>query len=306
MKRLTGLALGILSLMAMGGVAHAVDQPARQEGRVWIDSNLLLQLSPNWSITTMPGARVEFARTRETKAGLHFLELFFGPNYTYKTPNLTFKASAWYYYMGYPAVGRNAMAYDAKTDTWPTNCSSTNNITCASNYNFSHNLEVIPAIEYRFGRFSIYDRVIFHNTFYADVYSKATGVTDKSNSDLRWGWGTVLRELFQVRYAVNDRLGVSVADEVFLGIKEDGDTKNLKKADGTSTGYSIPGYWKNGFRSNRIYAGIDYKVTPTFTVAPMYMVETLANPTKSSDITDVSHTLFMVATFAVKLYDDPK
>jgi hypothetical protein len=184
MKRLTGLALGVFSLMAMGGVAHAVDQPARQEGRVWIDTNLLMQLSPNWSITTMPGARVEFARTRETKAGLHFLEFFFGPNYTYKTPNLTFKASAWYYYMGYPSVGRNAMAYDAKTDSWPTTCASTNNVTCASNYNFSHNLEIIPAIEYRFGRFSIYDRMIFHNTFYADVYSKS-GVFSSANVPTR-------------------------------------------------------------------------------------------------------------------------
>jgi hypothetical protein len=306
MKRLTGLALGI-SLMALGGVAQAANAPARQEGRIWIDSNLTLLFSPNWSLTTMPGARVEFARSREDKTGLHFLEFFFGPNYTYKTQNLTIKGSLWYYYMGYPSEGRQTINYSPATDSWPKSCKDLdNNAACDSTYNFSHNLEIIPAIEYRLGRWSFYDRIIFHNTFYADYYNGGTGVTSKSPSDLRWGWGTVLRELVQTRYAVTDRLGVSVADEVFFGIKEDGDTHGLKKLDGTPTGYHPTGYWKNGYRLNRIYAGIDYKVTPTLTVAPMYTLEIMSSPTKGSDVTDVTHTLFMVVTYVVKLFDDKK
>lgn len=303
MKRLTGLAIGIVSLIALGTVAQAANQPARQEGRIWIDSNLTLLFSPNWSLTTMPGARVELARTREDKAGLHFLEFFFGPNYTYKTQNLTIKGSLWYYYMGYPSEGRNTIRYFKDSNTWQATCDSSGAY-CPSNYNFSHNLEIIPTIEYRVGRWSIYDRVIFHNTFYADSYNTANGDTDVGS--LRAGWGTVLRELLQVRYALNDRMGVLLADEVFFGIKEDSDTRKLKKLDGSPAGYLPTGYWKNGYRLNRIYAGIDFKVTPTFTVAPMYTLEVMSSPTNGSDVTDVTHTLFMVATYVVKLFDDPK
>ena len=119
------------------------------------------------------------------------------------------------------------------------------------------------------------------------------------------------RELLQVRYALTDRLGVSVADEVFLGILEDRDTRKLKKVDpvtgnSTPSGYLTPGYWKSGYRLNRIYAGIDYKVTPSFTVAPMYTLELMSSPTKGSDVTDVTHTLFVVVTYVVKLFDDKK
>ena len=106
--------------------------------------------------------------------------------------------------------------------------------------------------------------MIFHNTFYADVYSA---------NDQRWGWGTVIRELLQLRYAVTDRAGVFVSDEIFLGVLEDGDTSGLKKADGSAAGYTPIGYWKQGLRYNRSYLGFDYKVTPNLTVAPSYMIE---------------------------------
>jgi hypothetical protein len=82
----------------------------------------------------------------------------------------------------------------------------------------------------------------------------------------------VLREMLQARYAVTDRLGVLLADEVFFGIAEDSDTSKIAPiADGA--GYKPAGYWKDGFRQNRVYAGIDYKVTPALTVTPMYMLE---------------------------------
>jgi hypothetical protein len=291
MKKLLVLATSIVSLTLLAGVAQATDTPARQEGRVWIDQNFVLAFSPEWSLTTMPGARVEFARSREGKAGMQFLELFFGPNYTYRAGNLTLKGSLWYYYMGYPQRGR------LKEQS---NGSLTCTVPCTSTYNFSHNLEIIPSAEYRWGRWSIYDRVIFHNTFYADAYSTPTPTL--SVSDLRWGWGTVLRELLQGRFAVTDRLGVSLSDEVFLGIIEDGDTHGLKDAKGNQAGYSAPGYWKHGFRANRTYLGIDYKVAPNFTIAPMYMVEVMMNPTDSVDITDIAHTLFVVATVTASTF----
>jgi hypothetical protein len=58
--------------------------------------------------------------------------------------------------------------------------------------------------------------VIFHNTFYADTYS-AEPTLNASVSDQRWGWGTVLRELLQLRFAVTDRTGVFAVDELFIG-----------------------------------------------------------------------------------------
>ena len=293
MKKLIVLGISALALVATAGAVQAADVPTKQEGRVWIDQNFVLAFSPEWSLTTMPGARAEFARSREGKGGLQFLELFFGPNYTYRTGNWTIKGSLWYYYMGYPQRGRT------KDSPTADNCSTkplddTKSLYCTSTYNFSHNLEIIPSAEYRWGRWSIYDRVIFHNTFYADVYS--TPDPTASVADQRLGWGTVLRELLSGRFAISDRLGVSLMDEVFIGIIEDGDTKNVPN------GYTPTGYWKHGFRANRTYLGIDYKVTPNFTIAPMYMVEIGLSPTDSTDVTDIAHTLFMVATITASTF----
>jgi hypothetical protein len=286
MKKLLVLGISTLVFAAVAGSAQAADLPTKQEGRVWIDQNFVLAFSPNWSLTTMPGGRVEFARSREGKAGLQLLELFFGPNYTYKTGNWTIKGSIWYYYMGYPQRGRLKEGNGGLACSTPAIAPSTN---CTSAYNASHNIEIIPAAEYRFGRWSVYDRVILHNTVYADLYNTA---------DQRSGLGTVLRELVQLRFAVNDRLGVSLMDELFFGIHEDGDTSSIAN----NKGYQPLGYWKNGFRANRIYAGIDYKVTPNFTLAPTYMVEFGMSPTDSTDLTDVAHTLFVVATVTASTF----
>jgi hypothetical protein len=294
MKKLVGLGLSTLILAAVAGSAQAADTPTKQEGRVWIDQNFVLAFSPNWSLTTMPGGRVEYARSREGKAGMQLIELFFGPNYTYKTGNWTLKASLWYYYMGYPQRGRMKEQTNGSLACSTAPISPSPN--CTSTYNFSHNLEIIPAAEYRFGRWSVYDRVILHSTFYADVY--ATPTPTLSVSDQRLGLGTVLRELIQLRFAVSDRLGVSLMDELFVGIHEDGDTSGLAN----NKGYQPLGYWKDGFRANRVYAGIDYKVTPNFTLAPMYMVEFGMSPTDSTDLTDVAHTLFVVATITTATF----
>ena len=292
MKKLVILGVSVLALAAVTGAAQAADTPARQEGRVWIDQNFLLAFSPQWSLTVMPGARSEYARSREGAAGLQFIELFFGPNYTYKRGPLTLKGSLWYYYMGYPQRGRMI----EKGDSQVCSAKMTGASNCTSLYNFSHNLEIVPTAEYRWGRWSVYDRIIFHNTFYADVYSTPSGTL--SVADQRLGWGTVLRELLQGRFAVTDRLGVFLMDEVFLGIIEDGDTHSIA----SGGGYKTAGYWKQGFRANRTYLGIDYKVTPNFTITPMYMVEAMMNPTDSTDVTDISHNLFVIATITASTF----
>ena len=90
MKRLSVVAFSLFSLIALSGVARA-DVPAKQEGRVWYDQNLTVAFTPQWSFTVMPGMRFEYARSREDVAGVQFLELFIGPNFTYKLGNLTLK-----------------------------------------------------------------------------------------------------------------------------------------------------------------------------------------------------------------------
>jgi hypothetical protein len=294
MKKLLALSIGVLGLMTVAGVAQA-DQPAKQEGRIWIDQNFVLAFSPEWSWTTMPGGRVEFARSRESKAGFQFIEFFFGPNYTHRWTNFTLKASLWYYYMGYPQ--RDRLAEKAPFDGSVMACSAgVVEDTCkTSTYNFSHNVEVVGSGDYRFGRWSLYDRVILHNTVYADTYAAPTATSTGamlSVDSQRQGWGLVLRELLQVRYGLTDRLGVFLSDEIFVGVKEDSDTSKIKD----QKGYKPTGYWKSGFRANRTYLGIDYKVTPNFTLAPAYMVEVGLSPIDSADVTDVAHNFFMVAT----------
>jgi hypothetical protein len=91
-------------------------------------------------------------------------------------------------------------------------------------------------------------------------------------------------------------------DEVFIGIIEDGDTSKLRDANKQPSGYLATGYWKHGFRANRTYLGIDYKVAPNFTIAPMYMVEVGVNATDSTDVTDIAHTLFVVATITASTF----
>lgn len=309
MKKLLVLGIGVLALTALAGVARAADLPTKQEGRIWVDANMLLKLTPNWSWTTMPGVRDEFYRSREGNAGLQFLEFFFGPDYTYKFGDFTFKGSLWYYYMGYPQRGR------VKEGGSCSGAPIGSTTYCTSLYNASQNIEIVPTLEYRVGRWSIYDRVIFHNTFYADFYN--TPYTDPNNaastlsvSDQRWGWATVMRELLRVRYAINDKLGVFLSDELFVTLLEDGDTSSMvkKNTDGslTHTGYNPMGYWKSGLRYNRTYIGIDYVVTPNLIVAPSYMIEIGLNPVDSTDITDITHTFFMVATMSTSFFEPKK
>jgi hypothetical protein len=297
---LSVVAISLFSLVALSGVALA-DVPAKQEGRIWFDQNLTLAFAPQWSFTVMPGFRTEFARSREDVAGVQFLEFFIGPNFTYKLGNLTLKGSLWYYYMGYPTRGRQALQASTNYTTLGCNNAALGTASvCTPTYNFSHNLEIIPAAEYRVGRWSFYDRIIFHNTFYADAYN--TDMPNLSVGSQRAGWGTVLREMLQARYALTDRLGILLADEVFFGIAEDSDTSKIAGGGG----YKVTGYWKDGFRQNRIYLGIDYKVTPALTVTPMYMLEIDADRLNSSDVSDVSHNLFIIATYVAKMYEDKK
>jgi len=56
---------------------------------------------------------------------------------------------------------------------------------------------------------------------------------------------------------------------------------------------------------NRVYVGIDYKITPVLTVTPMYMFETTVSPTDSTDVTANGHYLFVTLSYLLKLFPDP-
>jgi hypothetical protein len=280
--RLIGASV-VLGLLATAQVAQAADAHAEEEGRTWFYGAFTAALTPNWSFTVMQGLRYELARWDAAKDSVgnapetrqfYMTETFAGPNYTRKMGNLTLRGSLWYYYIGYPQ--RKEAKLGQPDDK----------------YNYSSNIEVIPMAEYRIGRFTIMDRVIFHNTIFADAY--------QTNSE-RWGFGTVLRELLQVRFAATDRLGILVGDEPFFGIHEDGQTSKL------AGGYSPLGYWKDGFRLNRVYLGVDYKITPSLTVTPMYMFETTVSATDSTDVTANGHYLFVTLSYLLKLFpESPK
>lgn len=300
MKRLTVLGIGLAALAAMASSAHAADTRAKQEGRVWIYSPLVLAFSPNWSLTSMPGGRAEFWRTRETKGGFHFLDYFIGPNYTYKVGDFTLKVSLWYYYMGYPGRGRVLENGNCSVDPNLNPDGTPASTNCVSTYNFSHNIDLIPTVEYRTGNFSISNRIIFHNTVYADVYSNTYTAANLSVEDQRLGWGTVLREMLQVRYAATEKMGLLLADEPFFGIIKDSDTSKMAN----NAGYKGADYWKTGYRLNRTYVGIDYKVTPALTITPMYLLEVMSSPIDGSDVTDVSHTLYVTVAYVAKLFGD--
>jgi hypothetical protein len=81
---------------------------------------------------------------------------------------------------------------------------------------------------------------------------------------------------------------------------EDGDTSKING----QKGYKPTGYWKSGFRSNRVYLGFDYKVAPNFTIAPMYMVDVTTKATDSTDVTDIAHNLFIVATVTASTFSN--
>jgi hypothetical protein len=282
MKKHAWATLALVAAMAMGTTARAADVAAEQDARLWFYGNYTAAFTPNWSFTVMPGVRFELARWG--KDGLpeakynYMYELFAGPNYLRRFGDLTVKGSVWYYYTGYP-LRKEAISATATDDK----------------YYASHHVEVIPSVDYKIGRFSIMDRVILHNTVYSD-YSAYTTSSQKN------GYGLVLRELVQARFAINDRLGISVGDEPFFGLIEDSGTKNLVDANGAKIGYHPYGYWRQGLRLNRIYLGVDYKVLPTLLVSPMYVFETNMNPKDSYDVASNAHYLFVTFSFVHRLF----
>jgi hypothetical protein len=214
----------------------------------------------------MPGNRFEFYRSNNADPLHSFLyELFIGPNYAKRFSDFTLKCSLWYYYT----------LFDMKRSA-------------LDSYLSSHNIELMPSIDYRIGKLTLSDRLIFHSKIYADNNWYTT-------SDQRWGYSLLLRQMLKAAYSITDSLSVLIADEIFIGLKEDKDTHNIRKGE--------PFFEENGFSKNRLYVGCAYKITPSFSISPQYVLETNYDPSNSHKLKDKEHYIFLSLDYVFKLYE---
>jgi hypothetical protein len=146
-------------------------------------------------------------------------------------------------------------------------------------YYQSQNIEFVPAIEYSRNRWTFTFRNIFHNTVYASVYAA---------DSQRHGYGLVLRNLLQAKYQLAERWGLIIADEPFWGLVENGE----------APAHPL-GFWAQGFRMNRVYAGVEYR-SQEFSLIPQYIYETTFND--QHELTESGHYLFFTLQYLIKLF----
>jgi hypothetical protein len=257
--------IGVLAGTALALLTSATPAAAEsvKTARGWLYLSGTVAVQPWLAFTAMPGIRYEVSRSKGESPGYYMNELFLGPTFMHKVGPVTLKLGTWYYYTGYPNTG------------------------ATKSYYYQHSFELIPIVDYKVGDFTFTSRTIFHNTFYSSIY--------KPNSDLTSGFGTVLRELIQVKYDVSKPLGIIVADEPFFGLIPDGDTKDLK--------LNPYGFWKTGYRMNRVYAGVELRPLPGMSVTPQYVFETFNGDDGSVALS--SHYLFLTVAYTYKAYETP-
>jgi hypothetical protein len=238
--------------------------------RAWVYLSGTVVATPWLAFTAMPGVRYEVSRSRGDAVNYYMNELFVGPSLIHKTGPVTLKLGTWYYYTGYP----NSVSTPAGAEP---------------SYHYQHSFELIPTVDYKAGDFTFTSRTIFHNTFYASAYKTPT-------ANHAPGFGTVIRELVQAKYDVSKLIGLIAADEPFFGVIEDSDTKDMK--------LNAIGFWKSGFRMNRVYLGVELRPVAGLSLLPEYVFETLNG--EDGTVIVSSHYLFLTAAFTYKAYDTPK
>jgi hypothetical protein len=263
-------ALMLFALIPAG--ADAAEKP--YTGRTWEYVNVTMLLSPNWAFMVMPGHRFEYFRGADPSSSAKetFLwELFAGPIYIQKFENFTFKLPLWYYYMGFiidgndkkPKVAGNTRAY-------------------------SHNIEVVPIFEFNVDALKITSRTIFHNKVYAENTLYDTGNEKK-------GYSLLVRQMLMLEYALTPMFSLLLGDEVFVGVKEDGGTKNLGPI-------GEPFYERNGFSENRLHAGFNIKFNPALSLSPQYVYDTTYKPESGYRLTSRNHYVMLTLNYVLKLY----
>jgi len=255
---LLGMLLATCSLTA---TSPTLADETVTEGRTWLYGNVTGVFHPNWAATVMPGIRYEFSDSVADASGVAMYELFAGPMFMTRLGPVRFRLPIWYYYMGFPIKDKD-------------------------DYFSSHNIELIPIFSYGRGNWSFHSRTIFHNKVYAD---NSAFVTDSQ----RRGHSLLLRQLFKVAFRARRGWSVHLANEVFIGLKEDGETRGIAKGE--------PFFEKEGFSMNRVYAGTAFVIAPRLSVMPQYVLETHHNPDESGDLTRVRHYLFVTLSYVIHL-----
>ncbi|HDP80862.1 MAG TPA: DUF2490 domain-containing protein [Spirochaetes bacterium] len=183
--------------------------------------------------------------------------------------NNTTAVQLWYYYMGFPVKKFGPTGEDE--------------------YFYSHNIEFLPILEYKYEKWKFVNRVIFHNKVYAKNYFY------ESDSEKK-GYSLTLREMVTIEYDILPLLSISIADELFFGLVEDEDTKDKPYPKGE------PFYEVKGFNMNRLYIGLNYKFTPFISLAPQYVYETIYDPDNDGKLTNYNHYIYLTLTYVMKMF----
>jgi len=265
-------ALMLFALLPAG--ANAAEKP--YTGRTWEYVNVTLLLSPNWAFMVMPGHRFEFYRGADPKSDAKetFLwEFFAGPIYIQKFESFTFKLPLWYYYMSFPWDGDDKKPKDSDDGR-----------------RWSHNIEVVPIFEFNVDALKVTSRTIFHNKVYAknELYTTA---------NQRKGYSLLIRQMLMLEYALNPMFSLLLGDEIFVGVKEDGGTKNLSEVK-----IGEPFYERKGFSENRLHAGFNVKFNPALSLSPQYVYDTTYLPESGYRLTSRNHYIMLTLNYVLKLY----
>jgi len=266
-------ALVMFALVPTGG--SAAEKP--YTGRTWEYVNVTMLLSPNWAFMVMPGHRFEFYRGADPKSNAKetFLwEFFAGPIYIQKFESFTFKLPLWYYYMGFPIDADDKKQGTKYDDRF-----------------WSHNIEVVPIFDFNLDALKITSRTIFHNKVYAknELYTTA---------NQRKGYSLLIRQMLMLEYALNPMFSLLLGDEIFVGLKEDGGTKDLNG--GALRGE--PFYERKGFSENRLHAGFNVKFSPALSLSPQYVYDTTYLPESGYRLTSRNHYIMLTLNYVLKLY----
>jgi hypothetical protein len=148
-------------------------------------------------------------------------------------------------------------------------------------YYFSHNMEFLPTVEFHSSDFTLISRTIFHNTIYASIYEQEKD---------RKGYGLVVREMIKVSYRLSNNVNLLIAEEPFFGVIEDSEAS-----------IHPLGYWQNGFRMNRLYAGCNIRISNHLSLLPQYIFET--NYDTDGHLDAVNHYLFLTVAYTLKFFE---
>ncbi|MBM4370020.1 MAG: hypothetical protein FJ098_00100 [Deltaproteobacteria bacterium] len=262
MRHAPGTLTVLALLLSLSSAATAKDTP--QEVQLWAYATTTGVVAPHWAVTLMPGLRWEVWDSEGEAGQATMVELFAGPSFVQKWGAVTLKIPLWYYYMGFPIRKPGP-------DDWFD----------------SHNLELIPIVEYRLGRWTFTSRSILHNKVYA------RNTVFRSDAQRR-GYSLLWRQLFQAAYTVAAGVDVVLAEELFLGLVEDGETNGLAKGE--------PFFEKHGLSMNRVYAGVSLTLPHGMSLSPQYVFETHHDPDHGTEVTKMRHYLLVTWSTTVQLF----